>query len=173
MLWQLRLFLFLRDLSVESMGSSFQDDPSESLLPPVYVAPMVSPFLCLDDSESDAEMSKRHVLPTPHDAMLTRALTARKSVRPLPSHHLALRHTPLDTTIADSSSPPRFVYPPLARTLWCSDAYRRWRSTPLSTMYPPTTSKSSAGDSSSESSVGPSHKRCRTMYDVNKVTNYF
>ncbi|GKC18539.1 hypothetical protein Tco_1020689, partial [Tanacetum coccineum] len=60
------------DLSVESMGSSFQDDPSESLLPPVYVAPMVSPFLCLDDSESDAEMSKRHVLPTPHDAMLTR-----------------------------------------------------------------------------------------------------
>ncbi|GJS21695.1 hypothetical protein Tco_0450327 [Tanacetum coccineum] len=49
-----------------------EDDPSESSLPPVSVAPMVSPFLCLDDSESDAKMSKRHVSPTPHDAMLTR-----------------------------------------------------------------------------------------------------
>ncbi|GJZ57067.1 hypothetical protein Tco_0612561 [Tanacetum coccineum] len=80
------------------------------------------------------------------------ALTARKSVRPLPSHRLALRHTSHhldrfisgslsghssldhsssghsisghslsrhaspDTTVADSSTPPRFVYPPLSRT---------------------------------------------------------
>nr|GEZ94884.1 hypothetical protein [Tanacetum cinerariifolium] len=66
------------------------------------------------------------------------------------------------TTIADSSTPLRFVYPPLARTPRYSEAYRRWRSAPLSTMYPPTTSKSSAGDSSSESSDGPSHKRCRS-----------
>ncbi|GKA06538.1 hypothetical protein Tco_0685762 [Tanacetum coccineum] len=28
-----------------------EDDPSESSLPPVSVAPMVSPFLCSDDSE--------------------------------------------------------------------------------------------------------------------------
>ncbi|GJU51684.1 hypothetical protein Tco_1221239 [Tanacetum coccineum] len=33
---------------------------------------------------------------------------------------------------------------------------------PLSTMYPPTTSESSAGDSSFESSTGPSRKRCRS-----------
>ncbi|GJU03459.1 hypothetical protein Tco_1113797 [Tanacetum coccineum] len=128
-----------------------------------------------------------------------RALTARKSVIPLPSHCLALRHTshhldrftsgsssghsssdhsssghsilghslsghtPPDTTVADSSAPPRFVYPPLARTPRCSEAYRRWRSAPLSTMYPPTTSESSAGDSSSESSAGPSQKRCRSL----------
>ncbi|GKB91066.1 hypothetical protein Tco_0963338 [Tanacetum coccineum] len=127
-----------------------------------------------------------------------RALTARKSVRPLPSHRLALRytshhldrftsgsssghsssdhsssghsisghslsgHTPPDTTVADSSTPPRFVHPPLARTPRCSEAYLRWRSAPLSTMYPPTTSESSAGDSSSESSAGPSRKRCRS-----------
>ncbi|GJV49677.1 hypothetical protein Tco_1439889 [Tanacetum coccineum] len=100
-----------------------------------------------------------------------RALAARKSVRPLPSHRLALRytshhldcftsgsssslsssdhsssghsisghslpvHSPPDTTIADSSTPPRFVYPPLART---------------------------PRDSSSESSAGPSRKRCRS-----------
>ncbi|GJX60203.1 hypothetical protein Tco_0291593 [Tanacetum coccineum] len=127
-----------------------------------------------------------------------RALTARKSVRPLPSHHLALRytshhldrftfgsssshsssdhsssghsitghslfgHTPPDTTDADSYTPPRFVHPSLARTLQCSEAYLCWRSAPLSTMYPPTTSESSAGDSSSESSAGPSRKRCRS-----------
>ncbi|GKF08353.1 hypothetical protein Tco_0042577 [Tanacetum coccineum] len=30
-------------------------------------------------------------------------------------------------------------------------------------MYPPTTSESSTGDSSSESSAGPSHKRCRSF----------
>ncbi|GJW65451.1 hypothetical protein Tco_0117335 [Tanacetum coccineum] len=47
-------------------------DPSESSPPPVSVAPMVSPFLCSDDSESDTEMPERHVSPTSHDAMLTR-----------------------------------------------------------------------------------------------------
>nr|GFB78220.1 hypothetical protein [Tanacetum cinerariifolium] len=130
--------------------------------------------------------------------MLTRALTTRKSVRPLPSHHLALRymshhfdrftsrsssghlssdhsssgnsisghslsgHTPPDTTVADSSTPLRFVYPPLTRTPRCSKAYLCWRSTLLSTMYPQTTSESSAGDSSFESSARPSRKRCRS-----------
>ncbi|GJX44051.1 putative reverse transcriptase domain-containing protein [Tanacetum coccineum] len=125
-----------------------------------------------------------------------KALTARKSVRPVPSHRLALRytshhldcftsgsssshsssdhslsghsilghslseHASPDTTIADSSTPSRFVYPPLTRTPRCIEAYLRWRSAPLSTMYPPTTSESSAGDSSSESSVIPSRKRC-------------
>nr|GEW34464.1 hypothetical protein [Tanacetum cinerariifolium] len=157
-------------------------NPSESSSPLISVAPMVSPFLCLDDSESDTEIPERHVSPTPHEAMLTRwrsrvalrssspttyipeipttpilpapsaiedipigrlyhthpggqcrALTARKSVRPLPSHRLAL-----------------------------SEAYLRWSYVLLSTMYPPTTSESSAGDSSFESSAGPSRKRCRS-----------
>ncbi|GJU95717.1 hypothetical protein Tco_1320473, partial [Tanacetum coccineum] len=179
------------------------------------------------DSESDTEIPERHVSPTTstleiptapilpapfaivtpssdrlyrtHPGGPCRALTARKSVIPLPSHCLALRHTshhldrftsgsssghsssdhsspvhsilghslsghtPPDTTIADLSTPPRFVYPPLVRTPRCSEAYRRWRSAPLSTMYPPTTSESSDGDSSSESSAGPSHKRCRSL----------
>ncbi|GKC35672.1 hypothetical protein Tco_1048056 [Tanacetum coccineum] len=127
-----------------------------------------------------------------------RALTARKSVRPLPSHRLALRYTSHhldrftsgsslnhsslghssyghsisghslsgraspDTTIADSSTLPRFVYPPLATTPRCSEAYLCWGSSPLSTMYPPTTSESSAGDSSFESSARPSRKRCKS-----------
>ncbi|GJW64710.1 reverse transcriptase domain-containing protein [Tanacetum coccineum] len=52
--------------------SSLKIDPSNSSLPPVYVAHMVSPFLCSDNSETDMEMLERHVSPTPHDDMLTR-----------------------------------------------------------------------------------------------------
>ncbi|GKA76866.1 hypothetical protein Tco_0783327 [Tanacetum coccineum] len=212
--------------------SSSEADPSESSPPLVFVAPMVLPFLCLDDSESDTEIPKRHVSPTTsipeiptapilpapsaivapsseedipigqiyrtHPSGPCRALTARMSVRPLPSHRLALRytshhldhftsgsssshssldhssswysisghflpgHTPPDTTDADSSTPSRLVHPSLTRTPRFSEAYLYWRSAPLSTMYPPTTSESSAGDSSSELSVRPSHKRCRS-----------
>nr|GEX50363.1 reverse transcriptase domain-containing protein [Tanacetum cinerariifolium] len=178
--------------------SSSEADLSESSPPLVSKAPMVSTFLCLDDSESDTEMPEKHVSPIPHDAMLTRALTTRKSVRPLPSHRLSLRYTSHhldrftsgsssghsssdhssfghsilghslsgyaspDTTVADSSTLLKFVYPPLARTPRCSEAYLSCRFAPLSTMYTPTTSKSSAGDSSFESSVGPSRKRCRS-----------
>ncbi|GJR56706.1 hypothetical protein Tco_1407227 [Tanacetum coccineum] len=194
--------------------SSSEVDQSESSPPPVSVAPMVSPFLGSDDSESDTEIPERHVSPTTSTpeiptapilpvpstiiAPSSEALTVRKSVRPLPSHRLALRytshhldhftsgsssshsssdhsssghsisghslsgHTPPYTTGADSSTPPRFVHPSLARTLRCSEAYLRWRSAPLSTMYPPTTSEPSTGDSSSESFAGPSHKRYRS-----------
>ncbi|GKF93462.1 hypothetical protein Tco_0280181, partial [Tanacetum coccineum] len=39
-------------------------DPSKSSLPPVFVAPMVSFFLCSEDSESDTEIPERHVSPT-------------------------------------------------------------------------------------------------------------
>ncbi|GJS91030.1 putative reverse transcriptase domain-containing protein [Tanacetum coccineum] len=55
-----------------------------------------------------------------------------------PSDHSSSGHSTLDhssfghtlpvTTIADSSTPSRFVYPPLARTSWYSEAYRHWRS---------------------------------------------
>ncbi|GKA53992.1 hypothetical protein Tco_0752941 [Tanacetum coccineum] len=262
--------------------SSSESGPSEGSLPHVPVAPMVLPFLCLDDSESDAEWPERHdhdamvarwrsrvasrpsspsgssspttstleiptapILPAPptivapstniispivappgvrrRRAILIRpgqdipvgqfyhtypggpcrALTARKTVEPLPSHRLALRytshhfdrftsgsssdhsssdrftidhslsehstsyqtlsgHTSPVTTIADSSTPSRFIYPPLTRTSRGSEAYRRWRSALLSTMYPPTTSESLAGDLSSESSAKPSRKICRS-----------
>ncbi|GJW08777.1 putative reverse transcriptase domain-containing protein [Tanacetum coccineum] len=62
---------------------------------------------------------------------------------------------------------PRLIDSPV-RTPRCSEAYRRWRSTPLSTLYPPTTLESSL-DSSSERSLDscspsaePSRKRCRS-----------
>nr|GEU51320.1 putative reverse transcriptase domain-containing protein [Tanacetum cinerariifolium] len=78
------------------------------------------------------------------------------------SGHSLSRHTPPHTTDTNSSIPYRFVHPLLARTPRCSEAYLSWRSDLRSTMYPPTTSKSSARDSSSKSSVGPSRKRCRS-----------
>ncbi|GJZ66929.1 putative reverse transcriptase domain-containing protein [Tanacetum coccineum] len=142
--------------------SSLESGPSEGSLPPIPVAPIVSPFLCSDDSESDTELPERHVSSAPHDAMiptapilpapptivapstdiispidappgihrrrailiqtgqdihvgrlyhtfhggLCRALTARKTVRPLPSHRLALRYTShnLDCFTSGSSS---------------------------------------------------------------------
>ncbi|GJW58613.1 hypothetical protein Tco_0105344 [Tanacetum coccineum] len=64
-------------------------------------------------------------------------------------------------------TPPRLV-DPLVRTPRCSEAFMRWRSAPLSTPYPPTTSESSPYSSSkslldsSSPSVGPSRKRCRS-----------
>ncbi|GKG39610.1 hypothetical protein Tco_0463755, partial [Tanacetum coccineum] len=76
--------------------------------------------------------------------------------------HSLSGHTPPETTDVDSSTPPRFVHPSLARTSRCREAYLRWRSAPLSTMYPPMTPESSARDSSSESSARPSRKRCRS-----------
>ncbi|GKB04083.1 hypothetical protein Tco_0832226, partial [Tanacetum coccineum] len=60
---------------------------------------------------------------------------------------------------------PRLV-DPLVSTPRCSEAYMRWRSAPLSTLYPPTTSTSSPDSSSerlldsSSPSAGPSRKRC-------------
>ncbi|GJS89391.1 putative reverse transcriptase domain-containing protein, partial [Tanacetum coccineum] len=193
--------------------SSSEADPSESSPPPVSVTPMRSRVALRSSSPttSTLEIPTAPILPAPsaidipigqlyrtHPGGPCRALTARKSVRHLPSHRLALRytshhldrftsgsslshsssdhsssghsilghslsgHTSPDTTVVDSSTPSRFVHPPLARTPRCSEAYLRWRSAPLSTRYPPTTSESSAGDSSSESSAGPSRKRCRS-----------
>ncbi|GJU71981.1 hypothetical protein Tco_1263386 [Tanacetum coccineum] len=89
-----------------------------------------------------------------------------------PSDHSLSGHTPPDTTDADSSTPQRFVHRSLARTPRRSEAFRRWRSAPLSTPYPPTTSDSSLGSSSKRSldssslSSRPSHKRSPTPADL-------
>nr|GEV20134.1 hypothetical protein [Tanacetum cinerariifolium] len=157
---------------------------------------------------SNPEIPTAPILPTPSTIVAPsfEALIARKSVRALPSHRLALRytlhhldrftsgsssghssldhssvghfisghslsgHASPDTTIADSSTPPRFFYPQLSRTLWCSEAYLYWMSTLLSTMYPPTTFESSVRDSSFESYARPSCKRCRSPATI--VTSY-
>nr|GEY76778.1 hypothetical protein [Tanacetum cinerariifolium] len=148
----------VRVLELDTHSSS-EADPSESSPPLVYVAPIVSHFLCSDDSESDTEMLERHVLPIPHDAMLTRwrSRVASRSSSPTTST-LEIPTTPIlptpstvvapssefplapvvappriYTIVADSSTPPTFVHPPFTRTPRCSEAYLCWRS-PASTV---------------------------------------
>ncbi|GJS71313.1 reverse transcriptase domain-containing protein [Tanacetum coccineum] len=104
-------------------------------------------------------------------------LTARKRVGPIPARRLALRHvsprssdhrssssssssdsSPVHSSGFDASNQahsgsltrdvaPRLCYPP-RRAPRCSEAFRHWCAAPLSTLYPPTTSESSSGDSS-------------------------
>ncbi|GKD72544.1 hypothetical protein Tco_1330826 [Tanacetum coccineum] len=57
------------ELDTHSLSES---GPSEGLQPPVPVAPMVLPFLCSNNSESDTELPERHVSSPPHDAMVAR-----------------------------------------------------------------------------------------------------
>ncbi|GJW97008.1 hypothetical protein Tco_0178816, partial [Tanacetum coccineum] len=206
-------------LDLVDYSSSSDSDPSEDSLPPAPDLPLVSPFLCSDDTEAD-EFPLTPVVAPPgirrRSATLVRPgeaipfgrpyrthlngprklLTARKRVRPIPARRLAWRrvshhssdrhsspdsssssapsdhslseHTPPDTTDVDSSTPQRFVHRSLARTPRHSEAFRRWRSAPLSTPYPPTTSASSLGSSSkrlldsSSPSSRPSCMRCRS-----------
>ncbi|GJZ33487.1 hypothetical protein Tco_0578923 [Tanacetum coccineum] len=55
------------ELDTHSLSES---GPSEGSQPPVPVAPMVSPILCSNDSESDTELPERYVSSPPHDAMI-------------------------------------------------------------------------------------------------------
>ncbi|GKE49275.1 hypothetical protein Tco_1480533, partial [Tanacetum coccineum] len=166
-------------------------DPSESSPPLVYVAPMVSPFLCSDDSESDIEIPERHVSPTTFTLEIpTTPILPAPFVIVAPSSEYPLAPIIIEsfifrsfiiwafyfgsffiwtyTTDVDTSTPPRFVHRSLTRTLRRSEAFRHWRSAPLSTPYPSTTSESSLGSSSERSldssspSSGPSRKRCRS-----------
>ncbi|GJV86113.1 hypothetical protein Tco_1526011 [Tanacetum coccineum] len=127
-------------------------------------------------------------------------LTARKRVGPLPARRLASRHasprssdhrsssssssldsSPVHSLGLDASDqahsgsstrdvPPRLCYPH-RRAPRRSEAFRYLCATLLSTLYPPTTSKSSSGNSSkrplhsSSHSAGPSRKRCRSPVD--------
>ncbi|GJS60542.1 hypothetical protein Tco_0655326 [Tanacetum coccineum] len=127
-------------------------------------------------------------------------LTARKRVGPLPARRLASRHASpcspdhhsSSSSSSSDSSPvhslrldvsdqahsgsstrdvsPRLCYPP-RRAPRRSKAFRHWCAATLSTLYPPTTSESSSGDSSerpmhlSSHSAGPSRKRCRSPVD--------
>ncbi|GKE16086.1 hypothetical protein Tco_1423663 [Tanacetum coccineum] len=108
-------------------------------------------------------------------------LTARKRVIPFParrlawrrvSHHSSDRHSFPDSSSSglpsDSSSFHFSGCDSSVLTPRHSEAFRRWRSAPLSTPYPLTTSESSLGSSSERSldssspSSGPSRKRYRS-----------
>ncbi|GKD17834.1 hypothetical protein Tco_1206992, partial [Tanacetum coccineum] len=126
-----------------------------------------------------------------------RVMTARKRVGPLPLawrrvSPLSSDHNPSSSSSSSDSLPvhslgldapdqahsgsltrdvsPRLGYPP-RRAPRRSEAFRHWCAAPLSTLYPPTTSESSSGDSlerplhSSSHSAGPSCKRRRSPVD--------
>ncbi|GKE69243.1 hypothetical protein Tco_1527315, partial [Tanacetum coccineum] len=180
-------------LDLMDYSPSSDSDPSKDSLPPAPDLPLVSPFLCSDDSEAD-EFPLAPVVAPPgirrRSATLVRPdeaipfgrpyrthlngprklFTARKGVRPIParrlawrrvSHHSSDRHSLLDSS---SSSAPSDH----SLSGHTPSAFRRWRSAPLSTPYPPTTSESSLGSSSERSldssspSSRPSGKRCRS-----------
>ncbi|GKF76183.1 hypothetical protein Tco_0225627, partial [Tanacetum coccineum] len=95
--------------------------------------------------------------------------TARKRVGPLPARRLASRHASPRSSDHHSYSSSSSLDSSLVHSL--SEAFHRWCATPISTLYPPTTSESSSGDSSerhmhlSSHSAGPSRKRCRSPVD--------
>ncbi|GKE00818.1 hypothetical protein Tco_1388801, partial [Tanacetum coccineum] len=88
-----------------------------------------------------------------------------------PVHSLGLDAS--DQSHSGSSTrdvPPRLCYPPRRAPLR-SEVFCHLCAAPLSTLYPPTTSESSLGDSSERPlhsyshSARPSHKRCRSLVD--------
>nr|GEV80946.1 hypothetical protein [Tanacetum cinerariifolium] len=225
-----------RLLDLVDYSSSSNLDPSEDSLPIAPELPLVSHFLCYDDSEVDNEFEPAGQRPKRHESLapssefplapvvappnirrrpailirpgedipfgrpyLThpnkprKLLTARKRVGPFltyrlvwrrVSHRSADHHSSPDFNLDSSSSgcdasgqshsgqstivaSPRLVDPPV-RSLQYNKAFMRWRSAPLSTYYPPTTSESSSDTSFKRSldlsspSARPSRKRCKS-----------
>ncbi|GKB41981.1 putative reverse transcriptase domain-containing protein [Tanacetum coccineum] len=138
-------------LDLVDYSSSSDSDPSEDSLPIAPELPLVSPFLCFDDSEADSESEPAEKRPRGMSLYtLIEFPTLQPVVGPIPRNSLA---------VVDSC---------LTWTPRCSEAFMRWRSAPLSTPYPPTTSESSLGSSSERehSSLAdlPPHKRFRDSY---------
>ncbi|GKE93132.1 hypothetical protein Tco_1574227, partial [Tanacetum coccineum] len=167
-------------LDLVDYSSSSDSDPSEDSLPPAPDLPLVSPFLCSDDSEADSESepAKQRPVSSSHDTLaplsefpLAPVVTTPRIRRRLATLILPGEAIPFGrpyrthpngprklsflirtyTTDVDSSTPQRFVHRSLARTPRHSEAFRRWSSAPLSTPYPLTTSESSLGSSSKRS----------------------
>ncbi|GJS69551.1 hypothetical protein Tco_0702392 [Tanacetum coccineum] len=85
-----------RVLDLVDYSSSSYPDPSKDSLPPVPDLPLVSPFLCSDDSEADDQSKlaeqrpERHESLTIHDAKVSRwrdRVTSRPSTPSGPSSH--------------------------------------------------------------------------------------
>ncbi|GKC94497.1 hypothetical protein Tco_1159939, partial [Tanacetum coccineum] len=103
------------------------------------------------------------------------ARDSRKSVNPLPTRRLARRRvSPHSSDHHSSSASSSLDHSPVHSSSFDTpnQAFCRWRATPLSTPYPPTTSESSSRDFSSERSLHsyshsarPSRKRSRSPVD--------
>nr|GEX85458.1 hypothetical protein [Tanacetum cinerariifolium] len=176
--------------------SSSEADPLESSPPPVSVEPMVSPFsvLLLLHHHLSFHLpvvspprihQRRAILIRPeedipigrlyrtHPGGPCKALTMRKSVRPLPSHRLELRYTShhLDHFTSGSSSSHSSSDHSSYRHPSSGHSLSRHRppnttnadsSTPQRFVHLPLARIPRSVDSSFESSTGPSRKRCRS-----------
>nr|GEZ39395.1 hypothetical protein [Tanacetum cinerariifolium] len=160
-------------LDLVDYSSSSNSVPSEDSLPPVPDLPLVSPsgLSSHDTLAPSSEFPFALIVPPPEIRPWLATLIRPGEAIPFgrlyctysngphrhsspdssssrsPLEHSLSRHTPPDTIDADSSTPQRFVHRSLARTPRHSEAFRHWRSAPLSTPYPPITSKSSLGSS--------------------------
>ncbi|GKD90307.1 hypothetical protein Tco_1365814 [Tanacetum coccineum] len=130
-------------LDLVDYSSSSDSDPLEDSLPPAPDLPLVSPFCVLMTLRRTFPLASVVAPPEIHRlrSIPTRRLAWRRvshhssdrhsspdsSSSSTPSDHSLFRHTPPDTTDADSSTPQRFDHRPLARTPRHSEAFRRWR----------------------------------------------
>ncbi|GJY29506.1 putative reverse transcriptase domain-containing protein [Tanacetum coccineum] len=150
-------------LDLVDYSSSSDSDPSEDSLPPVPDLPLVSP---------SGSSSQDTLIPS------SEALTARKSVRPLSSHRLALRYTShhLDHFTSRSSSHSSLDHSSSGHSILGhslsghtpQDTTDADTSTPLRFVHrslartPRHSLSSERSLDSSSLSSGPSHKRCRS-----------
>ncbi|GJU16939.1 hypothetical protein Tco_1144905 [Tanacetum coccineum] len=124
---------------------------------------------------------RKRVGPLPARRLASRQASPRSSVHHSSSSSLSLDSSPVHSLGLDASDQahsgsstrdvsPRLCYPP-RRAPQSSEAFRHWCAAPLSTLYPPTTSESSLGDSlerpmhSSSHCAGQSRKRYRSPVD--------
>ncbi|GKD18190.1 hypothetical protein Tco_1207348, partial [Tanacetum coccineum] len=124
---------------------------------------------------------RKRVGPLPARRLASRHASPRSSDHHLSSSSLSWNSSPVHSSGLDASDqahsgsltrdvPPRLCYPP-RRAPRRSEVFHHWCAASLSTLYPPTTSESSSGDSSkrplhsSSHSAGPSRKRCRSPVD--------
>ncbi|GJY19808.1 hypothetical protein Tco_0392374 [Tanacetum coccineum] len=56
-------------LDLVDYSSSSDSDPSKDSLPPVPDLPLVSPFLCSDDTEADGEPAEQRPVSSSHDTL--------------------------------------------------------------------------------------------------------
>nr|GEW53597.1 putative reverse transcriptase domain-containing protein [Tanacetum cinerariifolium] len=182
-------------LDLVDYSSSFDSDPLEDSLSPVPDLPLVLPsgssshdtlapssefplarIVALSEIRRwpatlirpDEAIPFGRLYHTHSNGCVNRHSSPDSSSSRSPSDHSLFEHTPPDTTDAIPSTPQRFVHRSLAGTPQCSEAFRCWRSAPLSTPYPPTTSESSLNSSFKRSLdlsllfSRPPRKRCRS-----------
>ncbi|GJX21676.1 putative reverse transcriptase domain-containing protein [Tanacetum coccineum] len=141
-------------LDLVAYSSSSDSDPSDDSFPVAPELPLVSPFLCSDDSKVDDEFS-----PERHESLAPSAEFPLAPVVAPPKIHFNSDHR----LLVHIQTHHQFILQDVMH-----QAFMRWRSAPLSTLYPPTTSESSLDSSSKRlldsfsPSAGPSRKRCRS-----------